>query len=408
MNKNLKFLHVYNRWILLLSIVIVCLFILFNLLDAHIKVPHSANASSPINTVFLVVMENHNWSQIKGSSSAPYINNTLLPMASYATQYYDSGKHPSLPNYLWLEAGTNFGITSDCLPSSCSQSTTSHLEDQLINAGLTWKAYEEDISGTVCPLTDVNKYITHHNPNVYFDDDTGSNNTNDPYCIAHNVVYSQLATDLANNTVPNYAFIGPNGCDDMHNSSGCSSSDEIKNGDTWLSNNVPTVFNSQAYKNNGVIIITWNEGKKTKTGTSDGPLGLIVLSPVSKGGGYNNSIHYTHSSTLRTIEEIFNLSFLGDAKNATDLSDLFSVPLQTTPTPTPTPTSTPTPNPSITPTVTPTPNPSLTPTPTPTPSSATCASVGGTCVSFCSSCTIGNICSNAYICPINGQFCCYH
>ena len=306
-------------------------------------------ALPPIRTVFLIVMENHEWSQIKGSSSAPYINNTLLPMASYATQYYDSGYHPSHPNYLWLEAGTNFGITKDCLPSSCSQNTTSHLEDQLVNAGLTWKAYEEDISGTVCPLSNVKRYDTAHNPNIYFDDDTGTNNKNDPYCIAHNVVYSQLATDLANNTVANFNFLGPNECDNMHNTSGCATNNPIRNGDTWLSNNIPPILNSQAYQNGGVIFITWDEGNKIKNGTSNGPIGLIVLSPYAKGGGYNNAISYTHASTLRTIEEFFNLPLLGAAANATDLSDLFtSWPLTPTPTDTPIPTPTDTPTPTST------------------------------------------------------------
>src|SRR4051812_44847974 len=66
------------------------------------------------SAVFIILMENHNWSSIKGSASAPYINNALLPIASYADQYYNPpGIHPSEPNYLWLEAGTNFGITND-------------------------------------------------------------------------------------------------------------------------------------------------------------------------------------------------------------------------------------------------------------------------------------------------------
>ncbi|MFL5626366.1 MAG: hypothetical protein ACJ788_12310 [Ktedonobacteraceae bacterium] len=65
-------------------------------------------ATAAIQTVFLIMMENHNWSEIKNSPSAPYINHTLLPMASYAEQYYiPPGNHPSEPNYLWLEAGTN-------------------------------------------------------------------------------------------------------------------------------------------------------------------------------------------------------------------------------------------------------------------------------------------------------------
>src|SRR5579884_3965255 len=76
-------------------------------------VPAWAQMSS-VKTVFVILMENQNWVFIQGSSSAPYINNTVLPMSSYATQYYNPpSNHPSLPNYLWLEAGTNFGISDD-------------------------------------------------------------------------------------------------------------------------------------------------------------------------------------------------------------------------------------------------------------------------------------------------------
>src|SRR5205823_6532197 len=88
--------------------------------------------TSSIGTVFLIVMENTDWSSIKGSSSAPYINGTLLPRAAHAEQYYNPpNMHPSLPNYLWLEAGTNFGILDDNEPSSNHQSTTSHLVNML-------------------------------------------------------------------------------------------------------------------------------------------------------------------------------------------------------------------------------------------------------------------------------------
>ncbi|TMH53097.1 MAG: phosphoesterase, partial [Betaproteobacteria bacterium] len=81
-----------------------------------------------IKTVFIIVMENKNWVQILGSSSAPYINNTLLPMASHAELYFNPPLvHPSLPNYLWLEAGINFGIFNDDPPSANHQSTTEHL-----------------------------------------------------------------------------------------------------------------------------------------------------------------------------------------------------------------------------------------------------------------------------------------
>src|SRR5260370_23568416 len=65
-------------------------------------------------TVFLIMMENNSWARILGNPNAPYINKTLLPMASYTQQYYNPpGNHPSLPNYLWLQAGTNFDIYND-------------------------------------------------------------------------------------------------------------------------------------------------------------------------------------------------------------------------------------------------------------------------------------------------------
>src|SRR6516165_8469569 len=124
-----------------------------------------AAAQAHIQTVWIILMENHNWSQILGSKNAPYINNTLLPMASHAEQYFNPpGTHPSLPNYLWLEAGTNFGILDDNPPSANSQTTTQHFVTLLQNAGFTWKAYEENISGTVCPLTNVGEYAVKHDP----------------------------------------------------------------------------------------------------------------------------------------------------------------------------------------------------------------------------------------------------
>jgi hypothetical protein len=274
-----------------------------------------------IQTVFIIMMENHNWSEIMGSSSAPYINEVLLPQASHAEQYYNPpGNHPSEPNYLWLEAGTNFGITDDNNPSANHLSTTAHLVTLLNSKGISWKAYQEGISGTKCPLVSSGLYAPKHNPMVYFDDVTGSNNPGSPYCIAHERPYAELATDLRNDSVARYNFITPDLCDDMHNSAGCTTSDSIENGDTWLSSEVPQIINSQSYRDGGALFITWDEGE----GGSDGPIGMIVLSPYAKGGGYSNAVHYTHSSTLRMLEEIFGVTpLLGDAASANDLADLF-------------------------------------------------------------------------------------
>jgi len=279
----------------------------------------SCTGSCPIHTVFLILMENHDWSSISGSASAPYINGTLLPMASHAEKYFNPpGLHPSEPNYLWLEAGTNFGVLDDNVPVANHQSSSSHLVTLLDAAGLSWRAYEEGTSGIVCPLTDLGPYAVRHDPFVFFDDVTAINSAYASRCIDHVRPYAELRTDLGNDTVARYNFITPNVCNDMHDS--CApQNDPVRQGDDWLSAELPKILSSQAYANNGAVLITWDEGE-----TGDGPIGMIAVSPRAKGGGYSNAVHYTHGSTLRTLQEIFGLTpLLGDAAGETDLSDLF-------------------------------------------------------------------------------------
>ena len=276
-----------------------------------------------IHTVFVIVMENRNWADIKGSTAAPYINHSLLPLASHAEQYFNPpGVHPSLPNYLWLEGGSNFAIGDDNVPYADHQSTTHHLVTLLQNAGLSWRSYQEDIPGDACPLVGFGRYVPSHNPMVYFDDVTNANDPASASCIKHVRPYAELQTDLVTGSVANYNFITPNVCDDMQSS--CAG-DSVVAGDAWLSREVPKILASQAYQSGGALFITWDEG----TG-GDGPIGLIALSPLAKGNGYTNSIHYTHSSMLRTIETLFGVApLLGDASNATDLGDLFGMPVST-------------------------------------------------------------------------------
>jgi hypothetical protein len=279
---------------------------------------HAGNLP-PVQTVFVILLENHNWSSFKGSADAPFINGTLLPLASHCEQYYNPpGLHPSESNYLWLEAGTNFGIWDSGDPASNHQNTTNHLAAQLRGADISWKTYQEDIVGDVVPLTAINGYAPRHNPFVYFDDMTGTNDPNDPYGLAHIRPYTELMGDLTNNSVARYNFITPNLCDDGHDI--CTPQENaVRQTDDWLAGEVPKILNSAAYSNNGALFITWDEGEG-----GDGPIGMMLISPLARGGGYCNNIYYTHSSFLRTMQEIFGVSpWLGDAANANDLSDLF-------------------------------------------------------------------------------------
>jgi phosphatidylinositol-3-phosphatase len=283
-----------------------------------------ASTERHIKTVWVIVMENQNWSSIKGSKSAPYINQTLLPQGSHAEQYFNPpNNHPSLPNYIWMEAGTNFGILDDRSPLAGSQSTTEHLVTLLKNApngGITWRAYEENISGKACPLSNKYPYAVRHDPFVYFDDVTDRKNIGSSYCIKHIRPFDELANDLANNSVAQYNFITPNVWNDMHDSLP-PAFNNIAQGDKWLAKYLPQILKSRAYREGGAIFVTWDEAN-----TADGPIGMIVLSPFAKGNGYSNSIHYDHGALVRTVEEIFGVTpYLGNAAKQSDLKDLFSV-----------------------------------------------------------------------------------
>src|SRR5260221_11945469 len=151
-----------------------------------------ANGLADVRTVFVIVMENQNWADILACTNCPYINRTLIPLASHANQYYNPpGLHPSLPNYLWLEGGTNFGIFDDRQPTYIAPIVTeNHFVTLLNNAGISWKAYEEGITGLTCPYTDIYQtdYIARHDPFVYFYDVR-----NFAYCTSHIRPYSELA-----------------------------------------------------------------------------------------------------------------------------------------------------------------------------------------------------------------------
>ena len=362
-----------------------------------------------IKTVFVIAMENHNWTQpanqftggiqqIYQNPNAPFINSlvngtayavingklvNISQQTSYASAYHNvlatpSGNnphiHPSEPNYLWAEAGTNFGILNDSDPfPSNNHNTPLHLSTLLTLNGNTWRSYQEDTDLTpdggvfdnvvlprdqwTVPLvshsgkfaTGFNafngsiqyNYAAKHNPMLFFTDTNGGNNTTASNPLSKQYApLQQLFTDLANDTVADYNWISPNQYNDMHTAlSGgykvlTGDAANIKQGDDFLSQIVPVIMASDAYKNHGVIILWWDETE------SDGVAGdnaddfnhtiaEIVISPHAhanvNGLPYASPVNLTHSSDLRTMQEIFRVGppLLGDAANATDLSDLF-------------------------------------------------------------------------------------
>jgi hypothetical protein len=386
-----------------------------------------------IKTVFVIALENHNWTQpngnvdnssatleqIKGNPAAPFINSLVNGTAravingvptdisaqvAYAEHYYNvlaSAQssmhiHPSEPNYIWSEAGSNLGVKNDNMPygpHGTNQTTIAHLATLLDRAHVSWRSYQEDIdlvptSGGVnqpgrgsltsavaerkkwtVPLVNFKgnnaaytnsyngshhyEYAAKHNPMLFFSNTNGGNDLTvaNPMRL-HYAPLQQLSNDLEGNAVARYNWITPNLENDMHTSLNggftyggkhyAGDAANIAQGDNFLSILVPQIMASQAYRDNGVIIIwmdeTEEQDKKDKlTDDFHHTIPAIVISPLAHpnmgGKPYGNTVSYSHSSDLKTMQEVFHISaqgvaaqpFLGDANSprTNDLSDLF-------------------------------------------------------------------------------------
>ncbi|MBI3761853.1 MAG: hypothetical protein HY260_08345 [Chloroflexi bacterium] len=248
--------------------------------------------------MFIILFENKEASRIVGSPSAPYING-LAEQYARAANYYGI-RHPSLPNYLALIGGDTFGIKSDC--TDCSV-TGESLVTQIEASGRTWKAYMESMPNA-CFTGDAEElYRQKHNPFIYFD-----NIRDDSTRCANIVPFDEFTNDLQANALPDYVWISPNMCNDMHD---C----PIESGNAWLAEWVPQILASPAWQNNGVLFITFDEGDSTDgccKHASGGKVDLLVISPLVR-RGFTSDTAYDHYSLLRTIEEAWGLPLLGKA-----------------------------------------------------------------------------------------------
>lgn len=339
-----------------------------------------------VGDVFVIDMENHNFTQpssytsteaLANNPAAPYMNSLITPgnpnaaQTSYASNYTNvaTGIHPSEPNYIWQEAGSNLGVLSDNqpyqTPGGTNQNTTQHLTGLLQSAGITWKSYQEDAdinttTGAVLPssqwtvpLTNTSgtysgtnpyngsnqyNFAPKHDGSLFFTDTNGGNDaTTGNAEIPHYDPLQQLTSDLNTNSVAKYNLITPDQFNDGHTALNggftylgthyTGDSANIAQADNFLSQIIPQIQASAAYKNNGLIDIWWDE---TEGGdTSAYTLESIVISPLAKGNAFNSTLSYTHSSDLKSFQELFGVSaqgggFLGDANNpaTNDFSDM--------------------------------------------------------------------------------------
>ena len=303
--------------------------------SAHVATRDTNNSGiDNFQHVFVIMMENTSYTSLIGNPNAPFINSTATNYG-LATNYFGVA-HPSQPNYIAATSGSTNGVTND---NDVTINVT-NVVDQLEANGKTWKAYMQSLSLCVTKLDHAcgnQLYERKHNPFVSYTD-VQSN----PTRMANIVDLSQFSTDLANNTVPNYSWISPDQCHDMHGRFStdpndlCSFSHEqalIAAGDSFLSATVEQIMNSQAWQNsNSAIFITWDESDfpfNDTSGCCDANPGgghvvtLVLLSENET--ARTSSVAYNHYSMLSTIEGAWNLGCLGftcDTTNVTPMTDL--------------------------------------------------------------------------------------
>ena len=329
----------------------------------------------PIRHVFVLVLENTNYSRtFAPHSDAPYLARTLPARGALLTQYYAVG-HASLDNYVAMVSGqapnhetqldcptfSDFRLSAPALDASgqalgagCVYPPMVHtLADQLEAAGFTWKAYMEDMGNdpqrepATCGHVPVgaadptglarrgDQYAAKHDPFVYFH----SLIDNPARCESHVVNLTRLPADLASAaTTPNYVFITPNLCNDGHDATCVDGrAGGLTAIDAFLRHWVPLILAAPAWQADGMLVVTFDEGDGVGkegsgaccgeqplpgaryapgfNGPGGGRVGAVVLSPFVKAGTVS-SVPYNHYALLKTIEAIFGLEPLGYAAAA--------------------------------------------------------------------------------------------
>ena len=290
--------------------------------------------------VFVIMMENTGFDSLIGNSNAPWIN-MAAQTNGLATNYFGV-THPSQPNYIAATSGSTNGVAND----NDTTIDVPNIVDQLEAHGKTWKAYMQSLSLCATKLDHAcgnQLYERKHNPFVSYLD-VQSNAAR----MANIVDFSQFSSDLANKNVPDYVWISPDQCHDMHGraatpSDPCDFSQVqslIATGDAFLHSTVSAIMNSRAWTGNSVIFISWDESDFTGSGFQGfGDDSGCCDSVPGQGGGHvvtltishsdhsarTSNVAYNHYSLLATIEggwKLGCLAFTCDTDNVQPMSDL--------------------------------------------------------------------------------------
>ena len=284
--------------------------------------------------VFLLIMENENYKQVIGNQHAPILN-ALAQDYGLATNYRGVAD-PSEPNYVAMLGGDFFGINSDdpyWFPGHTVNAN--NLMSQLEGAGRTWRGYFQSMPyagyrGYCYPdkcngIPDADtQYVTKHNGIVNFA------NLQTPTEMGKMFPFTQLSADLAAGTVPNFSYIVPNECNDMHGAPPwCVDSDNtgtveqswlITQGDRFVGSVVNLITSSSMWETgNNAIVITFDEGN-----TASSQIATIVVTNHGP-RGVTDSASYDHYSLLASLEQTFGLGCLVNSCSASAMAKLFAI-----------------------------------------------------------------------------------
>ncbi len=273
---------------------------------------HGVSAGKYFDYSVTIIMENNDLQTVfsQGSFEASHASDYTLATG------YSAIDHPSEPNYVALLGGSTNGITADGV--CCYTIQASNLADRLESAGLTWKAFAENATGSeTCSFSPPRR--GDHFPFIVFADMNtssrcaGFDSTSGPED-------AEFINYLNSPQPANYIWLTPNDLDNGHNSP------YITAGDAYLAALVPKILASSLFHTKrAALFIVYDEGKNVRCST--GGLDCIYASwsgPTTK-KAFTSSEPYTHYSYLHTVEDNWGLSSItpNDA-NAPLMSEFFA------------------------------------------------------------------------------------
>lgn len=272
-----------------------------------------ASPSRTLNSVFLIVLENHSLKSTIGNSDMPAINK-LASTYGYAANYTGVA-HPSLPNYVAMIAGSTMNLTSD---DPSQRFAGDNLALQLSRKGLTWRAYLQGLPQDGSQTDYAGTYGKKHNPFML-----NSDLLADKKQLANVRTLAGLEQDLKLGQTANFNFIVPDVCHDMHGAPECRGRRALdQDGDAFVAGWTKRIMASPSWTNGAAIVITFDEGGGGDAVGGGGKVATIVVTPDGPRGVVSRA-SYNHYSLLRTLQDGFGLPLLRGAKTAAPMADLF-------------------------------------------------------------------------------------